>query len=191
MPVASSRYTKRCCSSSLATTGWKDLVPIQYCLLVALFLKGGWKAVSFCNLPVSNCLSRWFFHVFGLLESNLLAELRVCKFGDGDGWSSWALGDRSTKEGLQECRRRVQGPHLNLWTNGERDFLGFTFFLFGHPGLFLILVFSWFFKSSQVGVEGKIFGVLGGKALISKNLLVDWDSWMLKVIQLCLDRRGN
>ena len=28
----------------------------------------------------------------------------------------------------------------------------------------------------------------GGKALISKNLLVDWDSWMLKVIQLCLGR---
>lgn len=26
----------------------------------------------------------------------------------------------------------------------------------------------------------------GFKALISKNLLVDWDTWMLKVIQLCL-----
>ena len=25
------------------------------------------------------------------------------------------------------------------------------------------------------------------KALIAKNLLVDWDTWMLKVIQLCLD----
>ena len=26
----------------------------------------------------------------------------------------------------------------------------------------------------------------GSRALISKNLLVDWDSWMLKVIQLHL-----
>lgn len=31
----------------------------------------------------ANQLSRWFFLVFGLLESNLLAEPRVCKFGAG------------------------------------------------------------------------------------------------------------
>ena len=77
-----------------------------------------------------------------------------------------APGDRSTKEGLQECRRRIQGPHLNLWTDGERERERETFWDLHFSWVILVCLFFY----SGVFLILNVFPSSGGKGISANDM---------------------